>query len=112
MSHLTLIASDFSSFCSSELPAAIVVDCSHGNSEKNYLRQAEVMSCLCEQIEQGQRAIRGIMLESHLVAGNQAVQAGQPLTYGQSITDACLSLTDTGPLLNLLAAAVRKSAGS
>ncbi|MCB1702194.1 MAG: 3-deoxy-7-phosphoheptulonate synthase [Pseudomonadales bacterium] len=95
-----------------ELPAAIVVDCSHGNSEKNYLRQAEVMSCLCEQIEQGQRAIRGIMLESHLVAGNQAVQAGQPLTYGQSITDACLSLTDTGPLLNLLAAAVRKSAGS
>ena len=92
-----------------DLPASIVVDCSHGNSEKDYLRQGEVMSCLCEQIEQGQRAIRGVMLESHLVAGSQPMQSGQDLTYGQSITDACLSLADTGQLLNLLAAAVRKS---
>lgn len=92
-----------------DLPASIVVDCSHGNSEKQYLRQAEVMSCLCEQIEQGQGAIRGVMLESHLVAGNQPVQPGRALTYGQSITDACLSLADTGQLLSLLAAAVRKT---
>jgi 3-deoxy-7-phosphoheptulonate synthase len=49
------------------------------------------------------------MLESHLVEGKQPVQAGQPLTYGQSITDACLSLADTGVLLELLAAAVRQA---
>jgi 3-deoxy-7-phosphoheptulonate synthase len=93
-----------------DLPASIVVDCSHGNSEKDFARQAEVISSLCEQIEQGQRAIRGVMLESHLVGGNQPVLPGQPLVYGQSITDACLSLADTGPLLELLAAAVRKAA--
>jgi 3-deoxy-7-phosphoheptulonate synthase len=95
-----------------DLPASVIVDCSHGNSEKDFSRQALVMSELCEQIEQGQRAIRGIMLESHLVAGNQPVTTGQALTYGQSITDACLSLADTAPLLQLLAAAVRKSAQS
>jgi 3-deoxy-7-phosphoheptulonate synthase len=93
-----------------ELPASVIVDCSHGNSEKDYTRQADVLSSLCEQIEQGQQAIRGVMLESHLVAGNQPVTEGQSLVYGQSITDACLSLADTEPLLNLLAAAVRKAA--
>jgi len=92
------------------LPAGLIVDCSHGNSEKDPARQAQVMSALCEQIEQGQHAIRGIMLESHLVGGRQAVEPGQPLVYGQSITDACLSLADTGPLLQLLAAAVRQRA--
>ena len=93
-----------------DLPASVIIDCSHGNSEKDYRRQAEVLSCLCEQIEQGQEAIRGVMLESHLVAGNQALQPGGALTYGQSITDACLSLADTAVLLELLAAAVRKAA--
>jgi 3-deoxy-7-phosphoheptulonate synthase len=93
-----------------ELPASVIVDCSHGNSEKDFSRQAQVMSELCEQIEQGQRAIRGVMLESHLVEGNQPVARGAKLTYGQSITDACLSLADTAPLLQLLAAAVRKTA--
>lgn len=92
-----------------DLPASVIVDCSHGNSEKDYRRQAEVLSCLCEQIEQGQEAIRGVMLESHLIAGNQALQPGRALTYGQSITDACLSLADTAVLLELLAAAVRKA---
>jgi 3-deoxy-7-phosphoheptulonate synthase len=92
-----------------DLPASVIVDCSHGNSEKDYRRQAVVMSSLCEQIEQGQQAIRGVMLESHLVEGKQPVEAGQPLTYGQSITDACLSLADTGELLEFLAAAVRRA---
>ena len=93
-----------------ELPASLIVDCSHGNSEKNYRRQAEVISSLCEQIEQGQRAIRGVMLESHLVSGNQPLTAGSALTYGQSITDACLSLDETAPLLEQLAAAIRRTA--
>ena len=92
-----------------ELTPSLIVDCSHGNSEKDPARQTQVMSALCEQIEQGQRALRGVMLESHLVAGTQSVTADQPLTYGQSITDACLSLEDTEPLLQQLAAAVRKT---
>ena len=92
-----------------DLTPSIIVDCSHGNSEKDPARQAQVISSLCEQIEQGQNAIRGVMLESHLLSGTQAVVAGQALTYGQSITDACLSLKETEPLLQILAAAVRKN---
>jgi 3-deoxy-7-phosphoheptulonate synthase len=94
------------------LPASIIVDCSHGNSEKDFQRQAEVMSSLCDQIEQGQGAIRGVMLESNLVEGNQPLVAGQVPAYGQSITDACLSLADTAPLLELLAATVRRSSSN
>lgn len=90
-----------------QLPAALIVDCSHGNSLKDPARQAQVISSLCDQIEQGQHAIRGVMLESHLVAGNQKVVAGENLRYGQSITDACLSIEQTTPLLQQLAAAVR-----
>ncbi|MFU8765938.1 MAG: 3-deoxy-7-phosphoheptulonate synthase [Haliea sp.] len=90
------------------LPAALIVDCSHGNSDKDPQRQAVVVSSLCDQIEQGQRAIRGVMLESHLVAGRQDVSEDGDLTYGQSITDACLSLDATVPLLEQLAAAVRR----
>lgn len=92
------------------LAPSLIVDCSHGNSEKDPRRQAQVISSLCDQIEQGQRAIRGVMLESHLLGGSQPVVAGQSLSYGQSITDACLSLQETEPLLQLLAAAVRKTA--
>ena len=92
-----------------QLTPSLIVDCSHGNSEKDPDRQAEVISALCEQIEQQQRAIRGVMLESHLVAGNQSPGPCDTLTYGQSVTDACLSLDDTIPLLELLAAAVRKA---
>jgi 3-deoxy-7-phosphoheptulonate synthase len=92
------------------LPASVIVDCSHGNSEKDHRKQAQVLSDLCTQIEAGQQAIRGIMLESHLVAGNQATPEGTVLTYGQSITDACLSLDETVPLLENLAAAVRRVA--
>ncbi len=90
------------------LPASLIVDCSHGNSEKHPERQAQVVSDLCDQIEQGQAAIRGVMLESHLVGGNQPMANPGELTYGQSITDACLSLEDTEPLLDYLAAAVRQ----
>ena len=92
-----------------QLTPSIIVDCSHGNSEKDPARQALVVADLCEQIEEGQTAIRGIMLESHLLGGSQSVEPGRPLSYGQSITDACLSLEDTEPLLQQLAAAVRKT---
>ncbi len=86
-----------------DLPATIIVDCSHGNSRKDFSRQAEVVADLCRQIETGETAIRGVMLESHLVEGNQKVVDGKAATYGQSITDACLSLDNTLPLLEQLA---------
>jgi len=90
------------------LTPSVIVDCSHGNSGKDPARQTQVVSDLCDQIEQGQSAIRGVMLESHLVGGSQPIASGKGLVYGQSITDACLSLEDTEPLLQYLAAAVRK----
>lgn len=90
-----------------QLQPSVIVDCSHGNSGKDPAQQAQVMSSVCEQIEQGPGHIRGIMLESHLVGGAQEVVAGKGLRYGQSITDACLALTKTAPLLQLLATAVR-----
>jgi 3-deoxy-7-phosphoheptulonate synthase len=91
------------------LPASVIVDCSHGNSRKDHNRQAQVMESLCGQIAGGEKAIRGVMLESHLVAGKQKVVDGVAPNYGQSITDACLSLDATLPLLERLAETVRHS---
>ena len=92
---------------SQELPESLIVDCSHGNSEKNHERQLDVASDLAGQITSGEPAIRGIMMESHLVAGQQSIDAS-PLTYGQSITDACLALPETLAALQTLAEAVKK----
>lgn len=92
-----------------DLPASVIVDCSHGNSDKDPERQALVVADLCDQIEQGQTALCGVMLESHLVAGSQPLADPAALRYGQSITDACLSLADTVPLLEQLATAVRRA---
>jgi 3-deoxy-7-phosphoheptulonate synthase len=92
---------------SAGLLARIMVDCSHANSRKQHQNQLEVGHVLSEQIAAGDQRIAGIMIESHLVAGRQDVVEGKPLTYGQSITDACLGWDDTHPLLNRLAQAVR-----
>ncbi len=94
-----------STMADAALPPSVIVDCSHGNSRKDFARQAEVISDLCLQMEAGEKAIRGVMLESHLIEGNQKVVDGKAATYGQSITDACLSLENTLPLLEQLAAA-------
>ena len=107
--HAQAVREAAAALAGQQLTPSIIVDCSHGNSEKDPARQAVVVADLCEQIEEGQTALRGIMLESHLLGGSQPVIPGQPLTYGQSITDACLSLEDTEPLLQQLAAAVRRS---
>lgn len=108
--HAEAIQQAAVSLAAHDLPASLIVDCSHGNSGKDPSRQAVVIADLCDQIEQGQAAIRGVMLESHLVGGNQPLAAPDSLTFGQSITDACLSLADTLPLLEQLAAAVRRRA--
>jgi 3-deoxy-7-phosphoheptulonate synthase len=86
----------------------IMVDCSHGNSNKDYRRQALVAQSLAGQIERGSSRICGVMIESHLLEGKQSIAAGKPLTYGQSITDSCLGWKETVPLLEMLAAATHK----
>jgi 3-deoxy-7-phosphoheptulonate synthase len=88
-------------------PQAILVDCSHANSHKHYENQPLVAHDIANQLAAGQRAIIGLMLESHLVAGSQSVVPGKALKYGQSITDGCLAFTDTEPLLHMLAQAVQ-----
>jgi 3-deoxy-7-phosphoheptulonate synthase len=85
----------------------LMVDCSHGNSGKDHQRQPAVARDLAGQIAEGSRHIFGLMLESHLVGGRQDPKPGQPLTHGQSITDACLGWDDTVPALEELAKAVR-----
>ena len=86
----------------------VMVDCSHGNSHKEHQRQADVAAAIAEQIASGSRLIFGAMLESHLVEGRQDYVPGRPAVYGQSITDACLSLAQTEPLLEQLANAQQK----
>ncbi|PYR21316.1 MAG: 3-deoxy-7-phosphoheptulonate synthase [Acidobacteria bacterium] len=87
------------------LRESVMVDCSHGNSHKNHLKQADVASAVCEQIASGSRQIFGAMIESHLVEGRQDYVPGEIPVYGQSITDACLSFAQTEPLLEQLAEA-------
>ena len=85
-----------------------MIDFSHDNSLKQCQRQLIVGDDVAGQIAHGDRRIMGVMIESHLQAGNQPVVEGQELTYGQSITDACLSWDDTVPLLKKLAQAVQQ----
>jgi 3-deoxy-7-phosphoheptulonate synthase len=106
--------------CSQKLENAaiecgLMIDFSHANSLKQFARQVEVGENVCLQIEQGQNKISGVMIESHLVEGSQKVVKGvvknaakEALTYGQSITDACLGWEATENLLYRLAKAVEK----
>lgn len=93
------------------LPARLMVDASHGNSRKQPERQPDVVAELVRQLAAGQAGIRGIMLESHLVAGNQPLGSG-PLTYGQSVTDACIGFEETKRLLLDLSKRVRPLSAS
>jgi len=89
------------------LPPRIMIDFSHANSSKDYRRQAIVCHDVTRQIADGNPNIIGVMMESNLVAGAQKLLPGQPLVYGQSITDACIDWKETHALLKELAAAVR-----
>jgi 3-deoxy-7-phosphoheptulonate synthase len=91
-----------------ELRPQVMVDCSHANSNKDYRRQADVCRDIAKQIRAGQTRIIGIMMESNLVEGRQDVIPGQKLTYGQSVTDACIAWETTEGLLQELAEAVRQ----
>ncbi|QBG34753.1 3-deoxy-7-phosphoheptulonate synthase [Litorilituus sediminis] len=104
-------ASDISSACQqldkANLTQSIMVDCSHGNSYKDHNKQIDVARSLAEQIRAGENSIFGVMIESFLTAGNQAVIPGEPLVYGQSITDACVDLNVSEQIFALLADAVK-----
>jgi 3-deoxy-7-phosphoheptulonate synthase len=91
-----------------KLPARLMIDFSHANSAKDYRRQAEVCKDVAGQIAGGDARVIGVMIESHLVEGRQELVAGEPLKFGQSITDACLGWEDTVELLDVLAKAVKK----
>lgn len=102
------IAAVVQSLTAAGLPPYVMVDCSHGNSSKDYRNQPLVAEDLARQIETGTRAIAGVMIESHLVEGSQAVTQGQASTYGQSITDSCIGWESTVRVLDRLAAAVKR----
>ena len=86
---------------------SLMVDMSHGNSQKQFKKQLLVNKDIADQIASGERSIFGVMIESHLVEGNQSIGPKESLTYGQSITDACVSWEDTEVMLKLLSSAVK-----
>jgi 3-deoxy-7-phosphoheptulonate synthase len=88
---------------------SIMVDASHGNSQKQFKKQIDVVNDVAGQISDGNESLRGIMLESHLVEGNQSITDN--LTYGQSITDACMNWDDTLNCLQTISEAVQKRRG-
>jgi len=90
------------------LACRLMVDASHGNSQKKFENQVHVIRDIAEQLSDGESRIMGVMIESHLAAGRQDLVAGRELTYGQSITDACLGWDETVGLLETLAEAVQE----
>ncbi len=89
------------------LPEHLMIDASHANSQKDHANQIKVCASIAQQLSAGEARIIGAMIESHLVAGRQELVTGQPLNYGQSITDACIGWEDSVRVLDSLAQAVR-----
>ena len=94
------------------LPARVMIDASHGNSEKDHRRQPIVVREVAAQIAQGEAGIIGMMMESFLIDGRQELSDPTRLVYGQSITDACMGWDASVPVLQELAAAVRARRGA
>ena len=88
------------------LPQRVIIDCSHGNSNKDHERQPLVAEDVATQVAAGQDGISGVMLESFLVPGRQDL--GGELTYGQSVTDACMGWDTTVEVLDHMATAAAK----
>ena len=94
--------------CSADVAGRVMVDFSHGNSSKDHTRQVVVAEDVCRQLADGSKRICGVMIESNLKAGKQALKDAASLEYGLSVTDACLSWEMTEPVLESLAEAVRR----
>ena len=113
--HLEAVDQAAAQLAKAGLPHRVMVDCSHGNSNKDYRRQSEVASEVAQQLRAGSSQLMGVMLESHLVAGSQKIPSDlaqlqrASLTYGQSITDACIDLATTAAALDTLAQAVAQT---
>jgi 3-deoxy-7-phosphoheptulonate synthase len=90
------------------LPRRLMIDASHANSGKDHVRQAEVAREIAAQVAEGQKGIIGVMLESFIEEGAQKLGDPAELTYGQSITDKCMSWDTTEGVLENLAEAVRR----
>ena len=102
---INLIADELSQF---KMPSKVMVDCSHGNSNKDFRRQSEVLREVASQLKSGSKNVMGVMIESHLVEGNQKLNSDlSKLTYGQSVTDACINFSTTEVLLEELAESVK-----
>jgi len=94
------------SLTKADINTRIMVDCSHGNSYKDHKKQIDVAQSIADQIKNGDKSVFGLMVESFLVEGNQKVVDVNTLTYGQSITDACVNLDESEKMLDILASAV------
>ena len=107
--HLEAIQDAAEELKAAGLPDRLMVDCSHGNSNKDFRRQGDVLKAVAAQVEQGSAHVMGLMLESHLVEGNQKISSDRSaLTHGQSVTDACISIETTAELLEGLADSLKK----
>ncbi|UDG79878.1 3-deoxy-7-phosphoheptulonate synthase [Candidatus Steffania adelgidicola] len=100
--HLESITNACTQLTCFGLPAHLIVDLSHGNSQKQYLRQLDVARVLCQQLKSGSRQVVGVMIESNLLSGNQNLCQNKSLIYGQSITDPCLGWEESETLLAIL----------
>ena len=89
----------------------VMIDFSHANSSKQFQRQMMVADDVAQQIASGEKGITGVMIESHLVEGNQSLESGEALVYGKSVTDACIGWDDTDKVLRQLADAVKTRRG-
>ncbi|KAL4128319.1 hypothetical protein PRIC2_007308 [Phytophthora ramorum] len=86
----------------------VMIDCSHGNSQKKHKNQVKVAANIADQLRTGDDRVIGVMLESNIEEGNQPLAPGKPLVYGKSVTDACMGWETTVEVLRDLAAAVRE----
>ena len=89
------------------LPQQIIIDCSHANSMKDHNKQILVINDIANQLEKGDKRIKGLMIESNIVEGNQNINDPN-LVYGKSVTDACIGWDDTEKSLYKLSEAVKK----
>ena len=97
--HVKRISDELKQF---NLPHKVMIDCSHGNSNKDFRKQSEVLKNVAAQISNGEKNILGVMLESHLKEGNQKLLKKEDLEFGRSITDACIDIETTKELLAIL----------
>ncbi|MCZ6710425.1 MAG: 3-deoxy-7-phosphoheptulonate synthase [Gammaproteobacteria bacterium] len=93
------------------LTSRLMIDMSHANSDKDHNKQIQVCENICNQLKDGEPRIFGVMIESNLVAGSQKIGPLDTITYGQSVTDACIGWDDTANCLNTLAEASAQRMG-